>query len=66
MTSTPELICTYLTLAGNIGPLDSKAVSPVSLAERAEAAGAAGYRGLVLAALHWFDPRQQQRPGRRP
>jgi sugar phosphate isomerase/epimerase len=46
MTSPPDLICTYLTLAGNIGPFDRKAVSPVGLAERAEAAGTAGYRGL--------------------
>lgn len=46
MPSTPELITTYFTLAGNISPFDNDNSSPRSLAERAEAAGKAGYRGF--------------------
>ena len=46
MTIAPELICTYFTLAGNVGPFDSDTASPVSLERRARAAAAAGYRGL--------------------
>lgn len=42
----PDLICTYFTLAGNIGPFDDNTASPVSLADRARAAGTAGYKGL--------------------
>jgi sugar phosphate isomerase/epimerase len=46
MESRPELIATYFTLAGNVRPLASDNSSPASLAERAEAAGRAGYTGL--------------------
>lgn len=44
--NTPELICTYFTLAGDIGPFDADNASPVSLEHRARAAAEAGYRGL--------------------
>ena len=46
MTDTPELICTYFTLAGNIGPFDADTASPISLERRARAAATAGYKGL--------------------
>jgi sugar phosphate isomerase/epimerase len=46
MQPIPELITTYFTLAGNVNPFASDNSSPVSLAERAEAAGKAGYTGF--------------------
>jgi len=46
MTATPELICTYFTLAGNIAPFDANNASPIDLERRARAAAAAGYKGL--------------------
>lgn len=48
--STPDIICTYFTLAGNVSPFDQNTASPVSLLDRAEAAGAAGYKGLGFGA----------------
>ncbi len=46
MTETPQLICTYFTLAGNIHPFDANTISPAGLPERARAAARAGYAGL--------------------
>jgi sugar phosphate isomerase/epimerase len=46
MAGIPDLICTYFTLAGPVGPFDADTASPLSLDRRARAAGAAGYRGL--------------------
>lgn len=46
MPHTPELICTYFTLAGNTGPFAADTASPISLERRARAAAAAGYKGL--------------------
>lgn len=40
------IIATYFTLAGNIKPFDAVAISPRSLAERAQAAAAGGYTGM--------------------
>jgi len=42
----PDIICTYFTLAGNINPFDKNTASQISLAQRAQAAGKAGYRGM--------------------
>lgn len=44
--NTPDIICTYFTLAGNIGPFDKNTASHIGLAQRAQAAGRAGYKGL--------------------
>jgi sugar phosphate isomerase/epimerase len=46
MTQTPDIICTYFTLAGNVGPFEANTASPIGLVERAEAAGKAGYAGF--------------------
>jgi sugar phosphate isomerase/epimerase len=46
VTQTADIICTYFTLAGNVGPFDANTASPIALAERAEAAGRAGYTGF--------------------
>ena len=50
MKNSAEIICTYFTLAGNVGPFDSNSVSPVALVERAEAAAKAGYGGFGFGA----------------
>ncbi|QKZ17310.1 sugar phosphate isomerase/epimerase family protein [Streptomyces chartreusis] len=46
--TTEELLATCWTTAGDTGPLRDDQRSPLSLRERAEAAGAAGFRGFGL------------------
>jgi len=50
MTGGEELIATYLTLAGDVGPFDAVTTSPWPLRVRAEAAAAGGYRGIGFGA----------------
>lgn len=46
MTSMPDLICSYFTLAGNLSPFDANTVSPIAFERRTQAAAAAGYKGF--------------------
>jgi sugar phosphate isomerase/epimerase len=48
MASAPQLIASYFTLAGNVLPLAESLVSPIPLADRANAAARAGYAGIGL------------------
>lgn len=47
-TSTPRLIASYFTLAGDLIPFATTAPSPWSLQDRAEAAATAGFVGLGI------------------
>lgn len=48
MVQSPELVASYWTLAGPVLPLAGDVSSTLSLADRARAANAAGWRGLGL------------------
>ncbi|UYY81672.1 MULTISPECIES: sugar phosphate isomerase/epimerase family protein [unclassified Arthrobacter] len=48
-SSTPELIATCWTSAGNIAPLTSPEISPVPIVERLEAIASTGWAGFGLA-----------------
>ncbi len=48
-SSTPELIATCWTSAGNIAPLNSPEISPVPIVERLEAIASTGWAGFGLA-----------------
>jgi sugar phosphate isomerase/epimerase len=48
-SSTPELIATCWTSAGNIAPLNSPETSPVPIVERLEAIASTGWAGFGLA-----------------
>lgn len=47
-TSNVELLAAYFTLAGDVYPFGPTEISPFSLRERAEAASAAGWKGMGL------------------
>ncbi len=46
MSNIPDIIPTYFTLAGDIGPFSPTTVSPHAFIDRVKAAAAAGYRGF--------------------
>lgn len=46
--STPELVATCWTSAGNVGPLDSPETSPIPVLERVQAVAATGWMGMGL------------------
>jgi sugar phosphate isomerase/epimerase len=48
-SSTPELIATCWTSAGNIAPLNTPEISPVPIGERLEAIASTGWAGFGLA-----------------
>jgi sugar phosphate isomerase/epimerase len=48
--TTPDLVATCWTTAGNVGPLDQPETSPYSALERVQAAAATGWAGLGFAA----------------
>ena len=47
-TTTPDLVATCWTSAGNVGPLDTSEASPIPVLERVRAVGATGWMGMGL------------------
>ncbi len=48
LPDNPALIASYFTLAGDVNPFAPPTISPLSFADRAEAAAAAGFRGIGI------------------